>query len=206
MRTLPLYLSAAVLAIAGCSQSDTGNNAEPVQSGEAKKAAGEKTIAASLNQDSSFVKAAKAVGLDATLAGPGPYTVLVPSDEAFGKVQGGVLDDTANPPNRGEATRKLTYHILPGVILSEDIGKAIDNGDGKAVLATMGGETLTATREGDAIVLTDGSGGKAKITKADEQYSNGVVHHIDAVLAPSAEGSASAGQPGQPANQAQPAQ
>lgn len=184
MRTLPLCLSALALAMAGCSQSDTGNNAEPAQSGEARKAAGEKTIAASLNQDGSFVKAAKSVGLDATLAGPGPYTVLVPSDEAFGKVPGGVLDDTANPPNRGEATRLLTYHILPGVILAEDIGKAIDNGNGKAVLATMGGETLTATREGDAIVLADGAGGKAKVTKADEQYSNGVVHHIDTVLVP----------------------
>lgn len=184
MRTLPLCLSAVALAIAGCSQSDTGNNAEPAQSGEARKAAGEKTIAASLSQDGSFLKAAKSVGLDATLAGPGPYTVLVPSDEAFGKVQGGPLADSANPANRGQSTRLLTYHILPGVILAEDIGKAIDNGDGKAVLATMGGETVTATREGDTIVITDGAGGKARVTKADEQYSNGVVHHIDAVLTP----------------------
>ena len=184
MRTLPLCLSAVALAIAGCSQSDTGNNAEPEQTGEAKKAAGEKTIAASLSQDGGFLKAAKAVGLDATLAGPGPYTVLVPSDEAFAKAQGGAPADSTDSANRGESTRLLTYHILPGVILAEDIGKAIDNGDGKAVLATMGGETVTATREGDAIVITDGAGGKARVTKADEQYSNGVVHHIDAVLAP----------------------
>lgn len=196
MRTLPLCLSAAALAIAGCSQSDTGNNAEPAQTGEARKAAGEKTIAASLSQDGRFLQAAKSVGLDATLAGPGPYTVLVPSDEAFGKIQGGVLDDTANPANRGGATRLLTYHILPGVILAEDIGKAIDNGDGSAVLATMGGETLTATREGDAIILTDGVGGKARVTKADEQYSNGVVHHIDAVLAPPARSQSSGQQQG----------
>ena len=32
---------------------------------------------------------------------------------------------------------------------------------GQGVLATMGGGTLTATREGDAIVLTDSAGGKA---------------------------------------------
>ena len=188
MRTLPLCLSAAALALAGCGQSGSGNEAEPAQPGEAQEAAGEKTIGASLNQNSRFFQAAKAVGLDATLAGPGPYTVLVPSDDAFGNVQGGALTDTANPENRGEATRVLTYHILPGVILAEDIGKAIDNGDGSAVLATMGGETLTASREGDAIVLTDSAGAKATVTKADEQYSNGVVHHIDAVLAPAAGG------------------
>lgn len=203
MRTLPLCLSAAALALAGCGQSGSGNEAEPAQPGEASQAAGEKTIGASLNQDSRFFQAAKAVGLDATLAGPGPYTVLVPSDDAFGKFQGGVLTDTANPQDRGDATRVLTYHILPGVILAEDIGKAIDNGQGKAVLATMGGETLTASREGDSIVLTDSAGAKAKVTKADEQYSNGVVHYIDTVLAPSAGGQGQGQPQGAPATNGQ---
>ncbi|HEY0164834.1 MAG TPA: fasciclin domain-containing protein, partial [Sphingomicrobium sp.] len=79
-------------------------------------------------------------------------------------------------------------HILPGTILAEDVGKAIDNGKGKAVLATMGGGTLTATKEGDKIVLTDAAGTRATVTKADEQHSNGVVHHIDTVLVPRATG------------------
>jgi len=34
-------------------------------------------------------------------------------------------------------------------------------------------------------VLTDSSGHKATITKGDEQYTNGVIHEIDAVLMPS---------------------
>ena len=79
----------------------------------------------------------------------------------------------------------LTYHILPGTILAEDIGKAIDAGKGKAVLATMGGGTLTATKDGDAIVLADAAGGKVRITKADDKRSNGVIHHLDGVLMPS---------------------
>ncbi|CAN5137984.1 hypothetical protein BH24PSE1_BH24PSE1_01350 [soil metagenome] len=192
---LPLCLCAAALALGGCNQSDTGNTAEPSQSSEATDAAGEQTIAASLAQDSRFLAAARAVGLDATLAGPGPYTVLVPSDEAFGQVEGGVLTDTANPQNRGEVTTLLTYHILPGVILAEDIGQAIDNGQGRAVLATMGGETLTATREGDKIVLGDSGGGKATITQADSKKSNGVVHNIDRVLTPPQPGQASEQEP-----------
>jgi uncharacterized surface protein with fasciclin (FAS1) repeats len=70
------------------------------------------------------------------------------------------------------------------VILAEDLSKAFDAGNGKAVLATMGGETLTATKDGDAIVLTDSAGGTATITQADQKLSNGVVHHVDGVLAP----------------------
>jgi len=123
-------------------------------------------------------------GLDATLAGPGPYTVLVPSDDAFGKVQGSPLSDASNPKNRAEITRILTYHILPGVILADDIGKAIDNGKGKAVLATMGGETLTATKDNGKIVFTDAGGAKATVTQADIKASNGVIHDIDGVLTP----------------------
>ena len=185
LKTLPLCLSAAALALAGCGgQTTDANDAAPDQPGEASEAAGDQTIAASLDQNSRFLQAAKAVGLDATLAGPGPYTVLVPSDEAFAAVEGGVLNDPANAQNRAEVTRVLTYHILPGVILAEDIGTAIDNGDGSAVLATMGGETLTATKDGDTIVLTDSGGGTARIAQADQRHSNGVVHRIDSVLTP----------------------
>ena len=192
--SLPLCLSAAALALAGCDGGGDANNAATAQPGEAQEAAGEQTIAASLDQNSRFFQAAKAVGLDATLAGPGPYTVLVPGDEAFAQVEGGVLNDPANPQNRAEVTRVLTYHILPGVILAEDIGTAIDNGNGSAVLATMGGETLTATREGDAIILTDAGGGKARITEADIRASNGAVHRIDTVLTPPAPGEGAADQ------------
>ena len=73
------------------------------------------------------------------------------------------------PEARADLTRILTYHILPGTMLAADIGKAIDAGKGKAVLATMGGGTLTATKDGDKIVLTDAAGGKATITKADDK-------------------------------------
>jgi uncharacterized surface protein with fasciclin (FAS1) repeats len=48
----------------------------------------------------------------------------------------------------------------------------------------MGGGTLAATKEGGKTVLTAAAGHKATITQADEQFSNGVVHHVDAVLMP----------------------
>ena len=191
MSTKILALAVVPLALlaAGCNQNGAGgeNGATPSQPAEAQKKAGDQTIAASLDKDSRIAQAAKAAGLDSTLAGPGPYTVLVPRDEAFGKVQG-ALQDPAKPENRAELTRVLTYHILPGTVLTDDLAKAVDNGKGKALIQTMNGQTLTATKDGGKVVLTDGSGGKATIVEGDQQRSNGVVQYIDAVLTPGAQG------------------
>src|SRR4030095_12257612 len=117
--------------------------------------------------------------------GPGPYTVIVPDDTAFAKLPQGTLDGWMKPESRTELTRVMTYHILPGTVLAADIGKAIDDNKGKAVLATMGGGTLTATREGDKIVLTAGDGHKATMANSDEPLANGVIHRVDTVLMPS---------------------
>lgn len=180
---LSLGVAAAALALAGCGGSDdAGQPGAP--SGEAKEAAGGQTIAAGLDQKSRFFAAAKAAGLDATLGGPGPYTVLVADDAAFAKLPAGTADNWLKPESRAQLTGVLTHHILPGTVLAEDIGKAIENGQGKAVLATMGGGTLTATMESGKVVLTDSAGTKATVTKADEKHSNGVVHRIDTVLVP----------------------
>lgn len=181
---VPLALATALIALSGCNTEQKAANDTANSGAEAVKQAGDKTIAAGLDQNSRFIQAAKAAGLDATLAGPGPYTVFVPDDAAFTKLPQGTFDNWLKPEARTELTRVMTYHILPGTVLAEDIGKAIDNGKGKAELATMGGGVLTATREGDKIVLTDSSGGKATIAKADETLANGVVHRTDTVLRP----------------------
>jgi uncharacterized surface protein with fasciclin (FAS1) repeats len=187
-KLLAVTTASLALAVAGCNQSETASNGAAAEtSKEAAKAAGDQTIAAALDKKGRFAQAIKAAGLDATLANPGPYTVLVPRDEAFASVEG-ALKDPAKPENRAELTRILTYHILPGTVLVEDLGKAVDNGKGKALVQTMGGQTLTATKDGGKIVLTDGSGGKAMIVEGDQKRSNGVVQVVDGILKPSAEG------------------
>src|SRR5688572_1192592 len=179
---LRLALAAGLIAVGGCNQNEQSGKAK--EGAEAVKQAGDKTIAAGLDQNGRFFTLAKAAGLDATLAGPGPYTVFVADDAAFAKLPAGTVDTWMKPEARPELTRTLSYQILPGTVLAEDIAKAIDNSDGKATLATMGGGTVTATKEGDKIVLTDAAGGKATITKADEVLANGVVHRVDTVLMP----------------------
>ena len=180
-----LGLAAGLLTISACDRGGGAGN-QTGQTPAASKAAGSKTIAAGLPGNSRFIAAAKAAGIDKTLAGPGPYTVLVPADAAFDKVPGGMPANAADPTQRAKITSILTYLILPGTVLTEDIGKTIDAAKGKATMMTVGGQTFTASREGGQVVLTDSAGNKARITKGDEEFSNGVVHHIDAVLAPPA--------------------
>jgi uncharacterized surface protein with fasciclin (FAS1) repeats len=190
MKTRALALgvaTAALLAAAACNKQNSNSSRAPeAQTKNAQKVAGTKTIAAGLAENSRFMATAKAAGLDQTLAGPGPYTVFVPDDAAFSSAPAGTLDTT--PKNRAQLTGILTNLILPGTVLVADIDKLIDKDKGKGVLATISGGTLTVTKEGGKTVLTDSTGHKATITQADETYTNGVVHHIDALLMPAKAG------------------
>lgn len=183
-----IALTLALALVAGCSKPAADNNtAAAVPTSAAAKAAGDDTIAKGLAKmpgDSKFVAAVKAAGLEPTFAGPGPYTVLVPDDEAFAKLPAGKLDGLMKADQKARLVRLLTMHVLPGTILSADIAKAIDTKGGSAKLITMAGEPLTATRNGDKILLSDAAGDKAVITSADAKRSNGVVQHIDTVLSP----------------------
>jgi uncharacterized surface protein with fasciclin (FAS1) repeats len=67
---------------------------------------------------------------------------------------------------------------------SQDLAKAIKAGHGTATLKTVSGGTLTAGFQGKDIVLTDEKGGTARVTIADVNQSNGVIHVIDTVLMP----------------------
>jgi uncharacterized surface protein with fasciclin (FAS1) repeats len=175
----------AMAALIGLGACDEAGNEAATPTQAAEDAAGDSTIAKGLGGATKFAAAAKASGLDLTLDGPGPYTVLVPTDSAFDKMPAGALDTLMKPEARAELTGVLSYHILPGAILTSDIAKAVEAGGGKTQLQTMGGGTLTATKDGDAIVLSDSAGTKARVVGVDERMSNGVIQRIDAVLMPS---------------------
>ena len=192
MKSTLALAAVAAFALAGCG-ADEGNNiaAAPAnnagETANAPAAMPETTIAQGLEQagDKTFRDALQAAGLIPTMAGAGEYTVLAPTDGAFDRLPAGALDGLMKEGAREQLTKVLTYHVLPGTMLVADLGRAVDNGKGKAVLATMNGETLTATREGNALVLTDSAGTKARIEGEEKTYKNGVVHQIDAVLMPS---------------------
>ena len=185
MTKLLALAGAAAVALTACQKDGTGESNDSAQANAAAEAPkGTLAEAIASGDNGRFRDAVRAAGLEATLRGPGPYTVLVPTDPAFAKLPPGAVDALMKPEAKGDLTTLLTYHILPGTILVADINRAIDNGGGKAVLATMAGKTLTATREGQNIVLTDQAGNKATITGAEKPSENGVIHEVDGVLLP----------------------
>ncbi len=131
-----------------------------------------------------LVAAVKAAGLVDTLEGTGPFTVFAPTNEAFDKLPAGTVDTLLKPENKDQLVKILTYHVVPGKLTSKDIAKLIKQGNGKAELKTVQGETLTGTMQDGKLVLTDAKGGVSTVTIADVIQSNGVIHVVDTVLMP----------------------
>ena len=129
-----------------------------------------------------LVAAVKAAGLVETLEGPGPFTVFAPTDDAFGKIP--KKDLNAVLSDKATLTKVLTYHVVPGRLSSADLMKTAHMGMGKNTLTTAEGETLIVTSKAGAVWLTDAKGGMSKVTIANVNQSNGVIHVVDTVLMP----------------------
>jgi uncharacterized surface protein with fasciclin (FAS1) repeats len=115
-----------------------------------------------------LVTALQAAGLVDTLKGKGPFTVFAPTDEAFAKIPKADLD--ALLEDKAKLTSVLTYHVVPGKILSKKMRP------GK--IKTVQGSELTIAKAGG--VTVDG----VKVIGADIKADNGVIHVIDSVLMP----------------------
>jgi uncharacterized surface protein with fasciclin (FAS1) repeats len=132
-----------------------------------------------------LVAAVKAAGLVETLKGKGPFTVFAPTNSAFDALPAGTVDTVLKPENKALLTKVLTYHVVARKLDSKAIMKAIKKGNGKATLTTVSGDTLTASMNGNTLILTDEKGGVSRVTIADVRQSNGVIHVVDTVLMPS---------------------
>ncbi|MEO6650895.1 MAG: fasciclin domain-containing protein [Chitinophagaceae bacterium] len=141
-------------------------------------------VAAGSSDHSTLVAAVKAADLVTTLQGKGPFTVFAPTNEAFGKLPAGTVDNLLKAENKAKLASILTYHVVAGNLDAKQVLAAIKKGNGKAMLTTVAGGTLTASVENGKVILTDANGGKATVTATDLKASNGVIHVIDAVLMP----------------------
>ncbi|MBC7880602.1 MAG: fasciclin domain-containing protein [Anaerolineae bacterium] len=118
-----------------------------------------------------LAKALKAADLITVLKGKGPFTVFAPTDAAFAKVPKATLESLLKPENKGKLVKVLTYHVVPGKVLSKDIKSG-------PVKTVEGSSLELKLEEGKVEVNT------AYVTKADIVTDNGVIHVIDAVLLP----------------------
>jgi uncharacterized surface protein with fasciclin (FAS1) repeats len=122
--------------------------------------------------------------LEPLLAGDGPYTVFAPSDAAFARLAPGIAGDLLAPENRTALVALLRYHVVPGVMTTEQLTARIRAGGGTTTLTTLGGQPLTATMTGDVITLTSVTGNRSYVEDADVAQANGVIHVVNGVLVP----------------------
>ncbi|MEF3046088.1 fasciclin domain-containing protein [Pseudotabrizicola sp. L79] len=118
-----------------------------------------------------LVAAVTAAGLVDTLKGEGPFTVFAPTDEAFAKLPAGTVEELLKPENKDQLTAILTYHVVPGKVMSTDLTEGM-------MAATVQGAEVTITLDGGAKV------NGAAVTTADIEATNGVIHVIDTVIMP----------------------
>jgi uncharacterized surface protein with fasciclin (FAS1) repeats len=132
------------------------------------------TIAGILAADGRFslmAEALRATGLDAVLAGKGPYTVCAPTDEAVRRLPKETRDGLMADP-KGQLFRILQYHIMFGNLPCSTIKKL-------NFPKTRLGITVEITEKGGQVIF-----GGATVTIPDIACSNGVIHGIDGVVIP----------------------
>lgn len=118
-----------------------------------------------------LVAAVQAAGLVDTLKGEGPFTVFAPTDDAFAALPEGTVESLLLPENLEQLTAILTYHVVPGKVMSTDLS------DGMEAATVQGGNVMIMTEGGVKV-------NSANVTTADIETSNGVIHVIDAVILP----------------------
>jgi len=117
-----------------------------------------------------LVAAVQAAGLVETLKGEGPFTVFAPTDDAFAAL-GSTVDELLKPENKDKLVKVLTYHVVPGKVMSSDL---VDD----AMVATVEGQEIKVDLDNGPMV------NDANVTTADIETSNGVIHVIDKVIVP----------------------
>jgi uncharacterized surface protein with fasciclin (FAS1) repeats len=136
------------------------------------KAADIVDTAVSAGQFKTLVAAVTAAGLVDTLKGKGPFTVFAPTDAAFAKLPAGTVESLLKPENKSKLVAILTYHVVPGKVMSGDIaGK-------KLSVATVQGRKVSVNAM-SGVMIND-----ANVVSADIVASNGVIHVIDKVILP----------------------
>ncbi|ANY19984.1 Fasciclin domain protein [Tsuneonella dongtanensis] len=177
MRSFKPIAAAAALSLlaplAACSQAES--------SGDAASAEATDTLAAAIGGDNELATLSSALneaGLADVFDGPGSYTVLAPSDDAFGEA-GKTL---SGEEHRAELVAVLRGHILPGHLTPDAIRKAVADKKGPVTMTTLDDGQVTFTAEGDTITVSGADGSKATVAGDALVATNGVVLPLDGLV------------------------
>jgi uncharacterized surface protein with fasciclin (FAS1) repeats len=116
-----------------------------------------------------LVTALQLTGLDDVLRGPGPFTLLAPSADAFAALPTGMIDALlADVP---QLTQIVAYHIVPGRYDRAELARL-------AFAPTLHGQSVAIATPDDLRI------GGARVVAADLEADNGMLQVIDRVLLP----------------------
>ncbi|MEI7472917.1 MAG: fasciclin domain-containing protein [Chitinophagaceae bacterium] len=115
-------------------------------------------------------KAVHASDIDQILSSPGPYTIFSPTDQAFEKLEKGLMDNLLEPQNRTKLATLLNNHIVHGRILFADL----KHGD---KLTNLNGKELLIQEKNGKISI-----GEINVLARDAKISNGAMHVTDTVI------------------------
>ena len=118
---------------------------------------------------STFVSLVEAAGLEEIFLCAGPYTLFVPTNEAFEALDPELLEELTEPGNEELLQAVLLYHVLPGLTLSSDLEPG--------AAETLQGESVFIGVDPPTVNDVD-------IVAPDTIACNGVIHGIDEVLIP----------------------
>ncbi|MBD3738920.1 MAG: fasciclin domain-containing protein [Pseudomonas balearica] len=132
-----------------------------------------------------LVAAVQAAGLVETLQGPGPFTVFAPVNDAFAALPAGTVDTLLKPENKDMLVKVLTAHVVAGDWSAAEIARqARASSDGFYHFNAVSGDALSAQVKGNNVYIYDENGNAGRVTIADVDQSNGVIHVVDTVLVP----------------------
>jgi transforming growth factor-beta-induced protein len=121
-----------------------------------------------------LVAAVQAAGLVDALKGAGPYTVFAPTDAAFAALPAGTVEGLLKDPEALKAI--LLYHVVDGKVLAADAAKLTE-------AKTLNGASIKISAVDGKVMIND-----AEVITPDIMTSNGVIHVINQVILPPADG------------------
>jgi len=127
-------------------------------------------VADHAGQFKTLLAAVTAAGLVDTLKSEGPFTLFAPTDKAFAKLPEGTVEGLlADIPKLKEI---LLYHVVGKKIMAVDVTKI-------KTAETANKKTLSISTNDATVYINN-----AKVTIANIEAGNGVIHVIDSVLIP----------------------
>ncbi len=117
-----------------------------------------------------FLDLIRIAGMEPILRERGPFTVFVPTDEAFSRVPEERMDELRQDPDK--LLLLVSYHVVPGQLTSEDLRSIA------AVRSSLGTDLILRSSDRGITVNS------VPIIEADAFCTNGICHAIASALVP----------------------